>query len=379
MAGQSGDTGDRAADKAADQAGDQRALQAYGDPVQRRFWDAGQNGGRGGGQRGLAQFRVFGFPRYRQRRTAERQVGADFWRHHHAFFTGFGNSLNDGWGKDAVHPGHHQQRPERTHNGDRQPAQIAVNGVHQRGDGATDPDPNRAYQQNRQRRGDQHDQHGFQEVFGDGGRNSVNPAFNVGEAPGHHQRRDHRVGVFHGGHRNVGKLDVLALCGFRHQLNKARVHQHPGDSNRQRHVGFEFNRRRGGNHQRQEEEGAVTDHRQNGERRCAFWQHAGHFEDHRQQLNHRSADNRRDQRWHGADQRIEDPGTNATQGQLRFPDRGRWLHVVRQQVDHFAVSLRDGVANNHLALAVGAYHAHHAADAFKRRAINQRVIFQHEA
>ena len=104
---------------------------------------------------------------------------------------------------------------------------------------------------------------------------------------------------------------MLALRGFRHQLDKARVHQHAGNGDGQRHVGFEFHRRRGCHHQRQEEEGAVADDGQNSERRRAFWQHAGHLEDHRQQLDHRAADDRRDQRRHGADQRVEDPGANA--------------------------------------------------------------------
>ena len=104
---------------------------------------------------------------------------------------------------------------------------------------------------------------------------------------------------------------MLALRGFRHQLDKARVHQHARNGDRQRHIGFEFHCRRGRYHQRQEEECPVANHRQNGKRWRALWQHAGHLKDHRQQLDHRTADDRGDQRRHGADQRVEDPGTNA--------------------------------------------------------------------
>ena len=32
--------------------------------------------------------------------------------HHHAFPAGLGDGLDDGRGEDAVHAGHHQQRPE---------------------------------------------------------------------------------------------------------------------------------------------------------------------------------------------------------------------------------------------------------------------------
>ena len=104
---------------------------------------------------------------------------------------------------------------------------------------------------------------------------------------------------------------MLALRGFRHQLDKARVHQHARNGNRQRHVSFELHRRRGCHHQRQEEERAVANDRQDGQRGIALAQHAGHLEDHRQQLDHRAADDRRDQRGHGADQRVEDPGADA--------------------------------------------------------------------
>ena len=186
-----------------------------------------------------------------------------------------------------------------------------MNGVDQRGDGATDPDPQRANQHDGERGGNQHDQHRLEEVFRHRRGDAIHPAFDVRQAPGHHQRGDDGVGVFHRRHRDKGELNVLALRGFRHQLDKARVHQHARNGYRQRHVGFEFHRRRGRHHQRQEEERAVADDGQNGERRCAFGQHAGHLEDHRQQLDNRAADDRRDQRGHGADQRVEDPGANA--------------------------------------------------------------------
>ena len=70
---------------------------------------------------------------------------------------------------------------------------------------------------------------------------------------------------------------MLALGGFGHQLDKARVHQHPGNRNRQRHIGFKFHRRGGRDHQRQEEERAVADNRQDGQRWRAFRQRAGHL------------------------------------------------------------------------------------------------------
>ncbi|MNV68724.1 hypothetical protein D3C71_1615930 [compost metagenome] len=131
-----------------------------------------------------------------------------------------------------MHTGHYQQRPECAHNGHGQPAQIAVNGVDQRRNRATNPDTQRPNQHNRQRGGNQHDQHRFQEVFGDRWRDLVHPAFDVRQAPGHDQRRDHRVGVFHCGHRDKRELDVLALGGFRHQLDKAWMNQHARDGNR---------------------------------------------------------------------------------------------------------------------------------------------------
>ena len=196
-----------------------------------------------------------------------------------------------------------------------------MNGVNQRGDGATDPDPQRPNQHNGERGGNQHDQHRFEEVFGDRRGNAIDPAFDVRQAPGHHQRRDHGVGVFHRRYWNEGELNMLALRGFRHQLDKARMNQNPCNGDRQRHVGFEFHRCRGRHHQRQEEEGTVANHGEDGERRRAFRQHAGHLKDHRQQFNHRATDDRRDQRRHGADERIQDPGANAAQCQFLWTFR----------------------------------------------------------
>ena len=88
--------------------------------------------------------------------------------------------------------------------------------VHQRGDRAADPDAERANQQDRQRRGNQHDQHRFKEVFRHRRGDAIDPAFDIRETPGHHQRRDHRVGVFHRGNRNEGELNVFSLRGFSH-------------------------------------------------------------------------------------------------------------------------------------------------------------------
>ena len=171
---------------------------------------------------------------------------------------------------------------------------------------------------------------------------------------------------------------MLTLRGFRHQLDKARVHQHACNGDRQRHVGFEFHRGRCCHHQRQEEERPVADDGQNGERRRAFLQHAGHLKDHRQQLDHRAADDRRDQRRHGANQRVEDPGTDAAQGQFLWAFRHGRLQVGWQQAHHLTVSLRNGIADNHLALVVVTYHAQYAADIFQACGIGSGFVFQDE-
>ena len=41
----------------------------------------------------------------------------------------------------------------------------------------------------------------------------VDPALDVGEAPGHHQGRDDGVGVFHRGHWDQGEGHLLPLGG----------------------------------------------------------------------------------------------------------------------------------------------------------------------
>ena len=171
---------------------------------------------------------------------------------------------------------------------------------------------------------------------------------------------------------------MLALGGFGHQLDKARVYQHPGNRNRQRHIGFELHRRGGRDHQRQEEERAVADHRQNSQRWRAFGQHAGHLEDHCQQLNHRSADNRRDQRRHGADQRVEDPGADAFQSNGWFPLRFGGAQIPRQQRNHFTIRLGDGIAHDHLALVIATHDAEHAFQPFEGGAVDPLVVFDHE-
>ncbi len=172
---------------------------------------------------------------------------------------------------------------------------------------------------------------------------------------------------------------MFSLGGFGHQFDKPRMHQHPGDGDSQRHISFEFHRRGGGHHQRQEEKCAVADKRQQGQRRRAFRQRAAHLEDHRQQLDHRSADNRRDQRRHGADQRVEDPGADAFQGQRRFALRLSRAQVAWQQIHHLAVGLGESVADDHLALVIAAHDAEHPGQAFQGRAIDLFVVFNHEA
>ena len=172
---------------------------------------------------------------------------------------------------------------------------------------------------------------------------------------------------------------MLALRGLGHQLDKARVNQHARDGDCQGHVGFELHRRGRRHHQRQEEERAVADNGQDRQRRVTFAQHAGHLKDHRQQLDHRPADDRRDQRRHGADQRVEDPGANPAQRELLWTFRYGRLQVGGQQAHHFTVCLGHGVADDHLALVVVAHHAEHAADAFQARGVGKAFVFQNEA
>ena len=172
---------------------------------------------------------------------------------------------------------------------------------------------------------------------------------------------------------------MLALRGFRHQLDKARVNQNARDGDCQRHVGFELHRRGRRHHQRQEEERAIADNGQDRQRRVAFAQHAGHLKDHRQQLDHRPADDCRDQRRHGADQRVEDPGANPAQRELLWTFRYGRLQVSGQQAHHFTVCLGHGVADDHLTLVVVAHHAEHAADAFQACGVGEAFVFQDEA
>ncbi|CSP44559.1 Uncharacterised protein [Shigella sonnei] len=54
-----------------------------------------------------------------------------------------------------------------------------MNGVNQRRNGATDPDTNRANQQDCQRCGNQHNQHWLEEVFGHRRCNAIHPAFDI--------------------------------------------------------------------------------------------------------------------------------------------------------------------------------------------------------
>ncbi|MNT07548.1 hypothetical protein D3C72_1422580 [compost metagenome] len=54
-------------------------------------------------------------------------------------------------------------------------------------------------------------------------------------------------------------------------------------------------------------------------------------------------------------------------------------HSGRQQIHYFAVRLRNGVANNHLALIVVTHHAEHAADAFEGGAVDGAFVLQHKA
>ena len=58
--------------------------------------------------------------------------------------------------------------------------------------------------------------------------------------------------------------------------------------------------------------------------------------------------------------------------------RHRGLQVSGQQAYHLAVRLRDGIANNHLALVVVTHHAEHAADAFQARGVGEGFVFQNE-
>ncbi|MNP55080.1 hypothetical protein D3C76_1496930 [compost metagenome] len=58
--------------------------------------------------------------------------------------------------------------------------------------------------------------------------------------------------------------------------------------------------------------------------------------------------------------------------------RGR-LHVGGQQIDHLAIRLRNGIADDHLALVVVAHYPQHAADALKRGAVDQALVFRHKA
>ena len=187
-------------------------------------------------------------------------------------------------------------RARAPHDGHRQPAQVVVDRVDQAGDGGANPDADGADEEDGQRRRDQHDQHGFEEVLGDRRGDAVDPALDVGEAPGHHQRRNDGVGVFDRGHRDQGESHLLPFGGSGHQLDEAGVHQHACDGDGQGHVGLELDGGGGGHHQGQEEEGPIPGHREDGEGRGAFLQHAaGHLQHHGQQLEHGAADDGRDE------------------------------------------------------------------------------------
>jgi hypothetical protein len=102
-----------------------------------------------------------------------------------------------------------------------------------------------------------------------------------------------------------------------------------------------------------------------------LFQHAGHLEDHRQQLDHRSADDRRDQRRHGADQRVEDPAPMrfSVSGGLPCGSAGCILAGSRLTTSRYACETVLPMITWHwLSLRT----AEHASQAFQRRAVDLR-------
>ncbi|MND98837.1 hypothetical protein D3C80_912040 [compost metagenome] len=254
-----------------------------------------------------------------------------------------------------------------------------MDGVDQARDGGANPDADGTDEQDGERRRDQHYQHGLQEVLGHRRGDAIDPALYVGEAPGHHQGRDHGIGVFHRGDRDQGEGHLLPLGGPGHQLDEAGVHQHAGDGDGERHIGLELDGGGGGHHQGQEEEGAVTGHSEYGEGRGSFLQHPCHLQHHGQQLEHGAADDGRNEGRHGADQGVQNGGAHAAQAETWLGCRHVSLCAFRQLGKHLAIGVGDHVADDHLALVITADHPKYPGSGLERWTVHQGGVLQHEA
>ena len=248
---------------------------------------------------------------------------------------------------------------------------MAVDSARPGGDQIVKQNARRADHHQRQRRGNQQNQHRLNEKLDNRWRHFFGEALHPRHQPHGQNNRQHRTGV-------IGKQDVDAdkidrFTGRQH-LADARMQQHAREGHRQNRIAFKLQRRAVGQQHRQEEEGGVGNNIQQLIRRAGFANHPRELENGQQRFNHPRAGNRRDHRGKGGRNDADNPGDDA--GRLRVFIAACRAFLLRQRLIKPPVNLLHLVADHNLELAALLHHADHAGEGVNLRIVNLCAVVE---
>ena len=248
---------------------------------------------------------------------------------------------------------------------------MAIDSPRPRGNQVVKQNARRADNHQRQRRGNQQNQHRLDEKLDNRWRHFFGKTLHPRHQPHGQNDRQHRPGVI--GKQDVDTDKIDRFTGRQH-LADAGMQQHARESHRQNRVAFKLQRRPVGQQHRQEEEGGVGNDIEQLPGRAGFANHAGKLENGQQRFNHPRAGDRRDHRGKCGRDDADNPRNDAGRFGV-FIAAGR-AFLLRQGLIEQAINPLHLIADNNLELAALLHDADHAGDSANLRIVNLRAVVE---
>ena len=255
-----------------------------------------------------------------------------------------------------MHTKENEYRVDTADDADSQPAQILLNPYQCTGQCVTSDSTGRADNPQSDRCADEHDQHGIEEGFGDCRGNAVNCLFYLGQYPSHNDGRENGIGIVCSGYRDA--KERYRVTGRKQGLQGG-MNENACDGDAQEQVCLEVAGSRCGDQNGQEVERAIADDGQYLIGHALTRQHTQHGQQDEQNLHHGTANDRRDNWGHGAQQGIHHGSRNAFFLLFGF---GRGRLIQNAEFLHCLKDTGNAIANDDLILAAGMYDADDAGN-----------------